>query len=231
MKADLEVPRCALVVGAHPDDCEFGAGGTVGVWARHGCRVHFLVVTDGCKGSADPDCDEAALIRRRREEQLTAAEVLGVTSCRFLEFTDGEVTNDLGLLKEIVRALRELKPEVVLTHSSESLDHRRFDGRRGPWVNHRDHRAVGQATLDAVYPYARNAQAFPELGLACHKVKQVYLWGSRFAESVFDCTELLDTKVLALAAHRSQFPEGTDWEALKGAWGPSESFEMVELES
>lgn len=225
----MEIPATALVVGAHPDDCEFGAGGTVSRWTKSGCVVHFVVVSDGSQGTGDRDLGAIDLVETRRQEQHKAAQILGVQSCRFLGRGDGDVENDEALRLDLVRLLRELRPEVVFTHTPEALDHRRFGPGQGAWVNHRDHRAVGQATLDAVYPLACNPNSFPELQLPAHRVAKVYLWGSRFCNVEFDCAQTLPDKARALAVHESQFPKSTDWEMLKAAWGGAEKFEMVEL--
>jgi LmbE family N-acetylglucosaminyl deacetylase len=226
----MDVPESVLIVGAHPDDCEFGAGGIAYQWARKGCVVHFVVVTDGSKGSAG--CDECPeeLVTIRRSEQFEASRLLGVTDCHFLGFCDGELKNDHALLTELVRVIRVLRPQVVFTHTPEHLDHRRFRGQEGASVNHRDHRVVGSAVLDAIYPNACNPNSFQELELSCHRVEQVFLWGSRFPNTRLECQEGIRRKAQALACHRSQFGEDVDWGALIEAWGTAEEFERIETQ-
>ncbi|MCA9781400.1 MAG: PIG-L family deacetylase [Candidatus Eremiobacteraeota bacterium] len=222
-------PDSVMVIGAHPDDCEFGAGGVAFEWASQGTRVDFVIVTDGARGSAGCDSRPEDLVAIRRQEQHQSARVLGVSECRFLGFPDGEVENNEALLQEIVRVIRELRPQVVLTHTPEFLDHRRFRGGEGAWVNHRDHRAVGGATLDAVYPFARNPNSFLDLKLDCHTVQELYLWGSRFPNLEIPCREGIQAKARALACHRSQFSDDTDWSELAAGWGDTEAFERIEL--
>lgn len=214
-------------MGAHPDDCEFGAGGTVYEWTRAGARVYFVVVTDGSQGSAGCQQRPQDLVAMRREEQARSALVLGVKDCLFLGFRDGEVSNDDVLLRELVKVLREVRPQVVFTHTPEHLDHRPFRGSNA--INHRDHRAVGATTLDAVYPYARNPNSFQGLKLDPHVVRQVYLWGSRFPNARLSCAKGIRKKAEALACHRSQFAEDTDWDSLVAAWGTEEEFERIDL--
>lgn len=224
----MNVPKSILVVGAHPDDCEFGAGGVSFEWAKLGCVVHFLVVTDGAKGSAGCQERPEDLVAVRRREQFESARILGVDRVHFLGFSDGELEYNELLLKSLVQAVRSLRPQAVFTHTPEHLDHRRFLATKDAGVNHRDHRVVGAATLDAVYPYARNPNSFQDISSEPHKVEQVFLWGSRYGNTRFECPEGLQKKAEALACHRSQFKADTDWESLIKAWGTSEEFERVD---
>jgi LmbE family N-acetylglucosaminyl deacetylase len=198
----LPTPARVLVVAAHPDDIEFGAGGTIARWIREGARVDELVVTRGDKGSDDPATDVAALARRREAEQRAAAAALGVSSVEFLDEPDGQVESSLALRERITRAVRHGQPEVVMTHDPTVL----FVNNE--WVNHPDHRAVGQATVDAVFPTARDPLNFPQHlaeGLGAWKVAELYLWSTNEANQLVDIGDTLDVKVEALSRHASQF--------------------------
>lgn len=148
--------RRALVVAAHPDDADFGAGGAAALLARAGWEVRYLVVTDGSKGSDDPSFTPHQLVETRAGEQRVAAAHLGVASVGFLGFTDGELTASRDLLGAIVREIRAFRPYAVYTHDPEPVVHN--EG----FINHSDHRATGLATVDAVYPAARDRLNFPE---------------------------------------------------------------------
>lgn len=201
--------RRALVVAAHPDDADFGAAGTAHLLARAGWEVRYLVVTDGSKGTDDPEFEPARLVAARREEQWAAARILGVRDVRFLDFVDGELTYVGGqvgrdVLGAITREIREFRPYAVYTHDPEPVII------QDSFVNHSDHRATGLATVDAVYPTARDRLNFPEHlaeGLTTHKVRELYLWGVNQPNFSVDITDILDTKIEALLAHRSQFPD------------------------
>lgn len=222
------VSRKALVVGAHPDDCDFGAGGTAWEWSQRGWEVFFLIATDGSRGTRDLHQDRGMLARLRREEQEASARHLGVKRCHFLGYEDGALGYGEALVRDLVKVVRVLRPSVVFTHSPEALDYRPFNRPRGAWVNHRDHRALATATLDALYPAARDPLFFPELGLAPHTVAQLYLWGCRDSDVEVKTSQGLLRKAEALAHHRSQFPE-VDWEQLRLCWGDSEPFLSVAL--
>jgi LmbE family N-acetylglucosaminyl deacetylase len=200
MVAEGETKR-ALVVAAHPDDPDFGAGGTAALWSREGWEFYYLVCTDGSKGTSDPEMTSERLIPLRREEQRAAARALGVRDCFFLDFVDGELTVNRDLLGQIVRHIRVLKPYAVFTHSIDVIQ-------RNAFINHSDHRATGQTTIDAVYPTARDFLNFPEQiaeGLTTHNVRELYLWGSKDANFEVDISDIVDQKVEALLEHRSQF--------------------------
>lgn len=158
-----------LVITAHPDDVDFGAGGTVATWVVEGNEVEYCLVTDGQAGGSDNTVtrDEVAALRRR--EQTAAANMLGVTKLHWLGFPDGAVVADLNLRREISAVIRKVKPDRVLTQSSERNYNRIY-------ASHPDHLATGEAALCAVYPDARNEFAFPELlserGLAPHAVPE-----------------------------------------------------------
>lgn len=207
--------KVGLVIAAHPDDPDFGAGGTAALWTTLGWQMHYLVVTNGAKGSADPEMTSERLVPMREEEQRNAAAELGVLTCTFLGAEDGELEYSREMLGGIVRTIRRLKPHAIFTHSPEIIHRRVLEPDpedplaefRG-FVNHRDHRRTGEMAIDAVYPTARDRLNFPEHlaeGLETHNVAEMFIWGNRGANFDVDVTEMLDTKIRALTRHVSQF--------------------------
>ena len=198
----LPTPDRVLVVAAHPDDIEFGAAGTVARWVTEGAVVRYLIVTRGDKGSDDPDADIGALTRLREAEQRAAAAELGVEGVDFLDEPDGQVELSLALRERITYSVRAFRPEVVMTHDPTVL----FVNNE--WVNHPDHRAVGQVTVDAVFPTARDPLNFRQHlddGLEAWKVAELYLWSTNEANQLVDIGATMERKVASLAHHASQF--------------------------
>jgi LmbE family N-acetylglucosaminyl deacetylase len=198
----LPTPERVLVVAAHPDDIEFGAGGTVARWVAEGATVRYLLVTRGDKGSDDPATDVDALVALREREQRAAAAEIGVHGVEFLTEPDGQVEPSLALRERITRTIREVRPEIVMTHDPTVL----FVNNE--WVNHPDHRAVGQATVDAVFPTARdplNFRSHLDSGLEPWKVAELYLWSTNEANQLVDIGDTIERKIAALGCHASQF--------------------------
>ena len=198
----LPTPERVLVVAAHPDDIEFGAGATIARWVGEGTAVRYLVVTRGEKGSDDPDADPRRLAAMREDEQRAAAAEIGVEAVDFLDEPDGQVVASLALRERITWAVRSFRPEAVMTHDPTVL----FVNNE--WVNHPDHRAVGEATVDAVFPTARDPLNFREhldAGVGAWKVAELYLWSTNEANQIVDVGATLERKVAALAHHASQF--------------------------
>lgn len=195
---------------AHPDDPEFFCGGTVARWSAEGREVTYCLLTRGDKGSDDDRTPPDELADIREAEQRQAAQTLGVVQVIFLNELDGYVTPTLELRRAIVRVIRQVRPDIVITSDPTNF----FPSNR--YINHADHRAAGQATLDAVYPAARSALYFPELsseeGLAPHKVREVYVAGAQHPNTIVDITDQFERKVQALSAHKSQI---RDLEALE----------------
>jgi LmbE family N-acetylglucosaminyl deacetylase len=193
---NLDIPAVALAVGAHPDDVEFGAGGTLAKWAAAGCRIHHLVLTDGSKGTWDPDADTAALVNIREREQIEAHRRLGGAGADAVVFcrrVDGELIADAATRSEVARVIRMVRPDVVLGHD--------------PWKRYRlhpDHRAAGQLVCDAIVA-ARDPHFHREHGLAPHRPSDLLLWEADDVDHIEDITTSLDTKLWALEAHESQF--------------------------
>lgn len=191
--APLAVPERVLTIGAHPDDAEFGAGAALARWAASGTAITMLVVTDGSKGSWDPDVDQSELVRTRREEQARAAEVLGTGNVIHLGLIDGELEYSMDLRKDLALHIRATEPDVVLTHD--------------PWQRyqlHPDHRVTGFAAIDAVVA-AREPLMYRDLGIPAHRPSSILLWSadeSDHAEPVDD--EWFERKVEALLCHASQ---------------------------
>ena len=201
---NLPTPERVLVVAAHPDDIEFGAAGTVARWIGEGAEARYLIVTRGDKGSDDPATDPGELARRRVSEQEAAAAEIGVATVEFLDEPDGQVEPTLRLRERVTHAIRSYRPEVVMTHDPTVL----FVNNE--WVNHADHRAVGQVTVDAVFPTARDPLNFPEhgaAGIAAWKVAELFLWSTNEANQIVDVSSTIDRKIDALAHHASQFRE------------------------
>ncbi len=197
---DLENFERALVIVAHPDDAEFGSAGTVAGWTKRGIRVDYVICTDGAQGSADPAVPAAELKGIREREQRDAAAVLGVTEVTFLGHPDGGLVADLALRRDLTREIRRSRPDVVICQNAV-----RHYGNLGG--NHPDHLAAGQAAIEAIYPFARNPYAFPELleeGLEPHVVREVLVTGTPDPDHFVDVTATLDKKLEALRCHRSQ---------------------------
>ncbi|MFQ6039094.1 MAG: PIG-L deacetylase family protein [Candidatus Aminicenantales bacterium] len=190
-----------LVVTPHPDDAEFGASGTVAKLVRQGKTVVYIVCTSGDKGSEDLSLRPEDLVKIREEEQRKAAAVLGVAEVLFLRHRDQELEDTPEFRKEIVTLIRRFQPDIVITADP----YRKY-------VWHRDHRIVGQVVLDAVFPYARDVWAYPDLiqkGVLPHKVKEVWLWAPEEKDINFrsDITETFPLKLKALRCHKSQIRE------------------------
>lgn len=192
-------PAQVMVITPHPDDAEFGVAGTVARWTREGKDVIYVVCTSGDKGTSDPNLKPAELAKIREREELAAAKVLGVSEVVFLRFPDQGLEDTPEFRKELVRYIRKYKPTMVVT----SDPYRRY-------IWHRDHRITGQVTLDAVFPYARDVHAYPDLyeqGFQPHKVKEVMFWGSEEPNYCSDITDTFDIKIAALSCHKSQLGE------------------------
>jgi len=205
---DAGTPASALAVYAHPDDPEISAGGTLSRWAAAGAEVSVLITTRGDKGIDDPDADLEALARLRIEETAASSAELGLVGHFHLEYGDGELVDDHHLRGQIVRYVRELRPQVVLCPDPTAV----FFG--DSYFNHRDHRATGWATLDAVLPAAGNPHYFPEHlaeGLAVHHVHSVYLSGTLDPNCWIDITDTLERKIDALFCHASQLTQTGEW--------------------
>lgn len=186
----------ALITAAHPDDVEFVCGGTVAALSSAGHQVSIAVVTSGTAGVSTDAGDDGV----RESEQRASAAVLGVHDVRFLGFPDGAVTVEPRLRQELARVLRQVRPELVITHTP-------LRNLRSVRSSHPDHLAVGEATMCAVYPDGRNAFAFPELlaeGLVPHTVGEVWIHGTERADHVVDITEHFDRKLAAIGCHKSQ---------------------------
>lgn len=192
-------------VFAHPDDPEFFAGASFARWAAEGAELTFVLATSGDKGSADLEMTSDRLIEVRELEERAAAAALGVREVIFLRYRDGELLPSLDLRRDLVRILRMKKPDIVVTCDPMTMYW------PGGGINHPDHRAIGEATIDAVYPTARDRLNFPELErderLEVHKVQQVYLAGTREANVRVDVTRYIDQKILALRHHVSQIAD------------------------
>ncbi len=191
-----EGARNALVIVAHPDDAEFLCGATVARWCSEGWQVNYVLTTSGDMGSRDPEMTRERLLAVREKEQRDAGKVLGVRECVFLRYPDGFVEDTVELRGKIVREIRRLKPDLVVTWDPF---------RRG--FNHRDHRLTGQAALDAIYPLARNPLGYPEHlaeGLEIHRCNEVLLAGTDQPDYYVDVSDYLNTKINALRQHKSQ---------------------------
>jgi LmbE family N-acetylglucosaminyl deacetylase len=231
----------ALVVTAHPDDCEFGCGGTIAKWIRSGATVNLIVLTDGSKGSHDPGLPDSELRDRREREQRAASDVLGVGDVRFCRHVDGELAEDPDLVVSLAAAIRELRPDVVITHD--------------PWRQyemHPDHLVVGRLVRAALFN-AREPRALRALavrGLEAWRPRELLLFRAQEPNHLEDVTGTFDLKVQALLCHRSQYETsfgmtGPDWSpdrfvaavreyahnqaASVGAEGLGESFHRIAL--
>ena len=186
-----------LVITPHPDDAEFGVAGTVAKWVAEGKKIVYAVCTNGDKGTSDYNVKPEELAVTREKEQLCAAEILGVQEVVFLRHADQSLEDTPEFRKEIVRLIRMFRPDIVVTADP----YRRY-------IWHRDHRITGRVVLDAVFPYARDHLAYPDLlteGLKPHKVKEVWLW--TIADNINHRTDITDTfqiKLKALRCHESQ---------------------------
>ena len=205
---EATVPERALAVFAHPDDPEVGCGGTLARWTAAGSEVHLVIANRGDKGSDDPATDPDRLADERAVEVARAADVLGLASVELLGVDDGELENDAALRTRLIEVIRRIRPAALVAPDPTAV----FFG--DSYVNHRDHRITGWATLDAVSPAAGNPHYFPELradGLEVHQVRAVYLSGTLEPNCWIDIASTLERKIDALYCHASQLGDTGDW--------------------
>lgn len=197
-------PKVVLGIAAHPDDLDYYAGGTMAAYAKQGAKVYYLILTDGSKGSSDPTMTPDRLRDIRREEQRKAGAVLGITDVFFCDYPDGMLENSGEVKRDVVKVIRQVKPDVVV-----AMDPTVVYFAQAGIINHPDHRAAGQAAVDAVYPLARDHMSFPELlagGYEPHNTKTLLLIGFDQTKANFavNITDTLEQKYQALAEHQSQ---------------------------
>lgn len=202
--------KTLLAIGAHADDIDFTAAGTVAKLVSEGWDIYYLICTDSSLGTADPQMTPQRLARIRKDEQLQAANILGVKNVFFLQHKDTELAVDKKLKEEITRFIRKLKPHTIITldptyYYTESPAFEDYS-----FINHPDHRVVGEVTLVACFPFARDRLIFPkheEEGLSPHKVKEVWLTSFERQSFRVDITKTFEKKLLALSKHKSQFDD------------------------
>jgi LmbE family N-acetylglucosaminyl deacetylase len=201
---DADVPVAVLAIYAHPDDPEVSVGGTLAAWADRGAAIHVCICAEGDKGSSVPVVDAGDLVALRRAEVAAAGAVLGVSAHHWLGYADGQIDDDLELRGRLVELIRRIRPDVVVGADPTAV----FFGQH--YVNHRDHRSLGWATIDAVSPAAANPNYFPDAG-APHRVSRLYLSGTLEPDVWVDTTRTIDRKAQAVACHASQVGEAGEW--------------------
>ncbi len=225
MPADFDMPQPApkrdqpyhiVVTAAHHDDIEFGVAGSVAKWIQgEGATVTYVIITDGGSGSNDPAMTRAELVALRREEQLRAAAIVGVSDVRFLDYPDGMLQATLELRRDITRIIRETKAYRVVCQDPTTV----FV--QSQYINHPDHRAAGEATIYAAFPSAETRPVFPELlaeGHEPHKIGELYLNLSMQATHYVDISDVFALKMQSLGAHVSQIGAGEDFENGAKKW-------------
>jgi LmbE family N-acetylglucosaminyl deacetylase len=211
---DDEIKRI-LVVMAHPDDCDFGAGGTIAQWTSRGIEVSYCIITNGDQGGEASDFPLEEMAQVRQREQRAAGKELGVDNVTFLNYRDGSLFPSLELRKDIVREIRRAKPDRMVVQSPERNWERIF-------ASHPDHLAAGETAIQAVYPDARNPYAFTDLkdaGFEPWRVRELWITGSPQPNHYVDITETFPKKMAALHAHVSQTAHNTELEEMVRNWG------------
>jgi LmbE family N-acetylglucosaminyl deacetylase len=211
---DSEIKR-VLVVMAHPDDCDFGAGGTIAQWTSQGIEVSYCIITNGDQGGEESGIPVEEMAKVRQQEQRDAGRALGVTEITYLNYRDGWLMPSIELRKEIVKAIRIAKPDRMVVQSPERNWERIYS-------SHPDHLAAGETAIQAVYPDARNPFAFPELkaaGLEPWRVREVWITGSPTPNHFVDISETFSKKMAALHAHVSQTAHNKELENMVRSWG------------
>jgi len=212
---DSSVERI-LFVTAHPDDLDFGAGGTIAQWTDKGIDVSYYVCTNGDQGGVDPSVDRSEMPKIRQKEQRDAGAVLGVTDIHFLNYVDGHLVPTIELRKEIVRAIRKVRPQRMVIQNPERNWERIF-------ASHPDHMAAAEAAMQAVYPDAGNPFAFEDLlkveGLEPWTVQEVWVMSANTINHVVDITSTIDRKLAAIKSHVSQTAHSPELDDRIREWG------------
>jgi LmbE family N-acetylglucosaminyl deacetylase len=212
--ADEEIKR-VLVVMAHPDDCDFGAGGTIAQWTARGIEVSYCIITNGDQGGEESGIPLEEMAKVRQKEQRDAGAALGVSEITYLNYRDGWLMPSIELRKEIVKAIRIAKPDRMVVQSPERNWERIYS-------SHPDHLAAGETAIQAVYPDARNPFAFTDLkeaGLEPWRVREVWITGSPTPNHFVDITDTFSKKMDALHAHVSQTAHNSELENMVRSWG------------
>lgn len=203
--------RVVLAVSAHPDDMDFTASGTIAKLVKDGWEAYYLVCTDGSRGSRQHSRTHQELAQIRQDEQRNAGKEIGLKDMFFLDHEDTQLMCDPSFKEEIVRVIRTVKPQVVIT-----MDPTFYFASASPWnpdesfVNHTDHRAAGLATMDAVFPLARDRSSFPEHeqeGLQTHTVRELWFTSFGKKEYVVDISDTFEKKLKAILSHKSQIDD------------------------
>jgi len=213
--ADSEIERI-LVVTAHPDDVDFGAGGTVAQWADKGIKVSYCICTNGDQGGIDASITRDEMKKIRQQEQRDAGKILGVSDIHFLNYRDGWLEPTIALRKDIVRIIRKVRPDRMLIQSPE----RNWD-RLG--ASHPDHLAAGESAIQAIYPDAGNQFAFEDLlhdeKLEPWTVKEAWVMMSSDTNHSIDITDTFERKMKAIHSHVSQTAHNEELEGRVREWG------------
>jgi len=199
-------PESAMVIVAHPDDIEFGCAGTIARWVQGGARIAYVLCTSGEVGIAEKGMTKEKAAEIREQEQLAAAETIGVKEVIFIREPDGMLQPTLSLRKKLVREIRRFKPEIVVCDDPTVV------WVDDTYINHPDHRAAGTAALDAIFPAAGQPNLFQELedeGITAHKPRKVYVIGWMESDLYVNIASTIDLKIKALRAHESQMK---DWD-------------------
>ena len=213
--ADSEINRI-LIVTAHPDDLDFGAGGTISQWTDKGISVSYCILTNGDQGGEDPNIAREEMPKIRQREQREAGKILGVEDITFLNHRDGWLTVNIERRKEVVRVIRKVRPDRMVIQSPERNWDRIFS-------SHPDHMAAGEIAIQAVYPDSRNAFAFEDLlkeeKLEPWRVREVWVMSHPQPDHYVDITSNIDRKLAALKAHHSQTSHMENLEEMIKEWG------------